>query len=147
MRTGVGTDRYDLGLVVRESGDGLGGYLEYSTGLCDGGTAERMARTYDRLLAEIAGQPGAALAELRERAQATASGLTAKKAPPAGRRAGEPAPPEDGGCEPPPAGLTPGHRHRRSTHGPSARTRTRATARPSAPGQAHRAHERERSGQ
>ncbi|MGW2443543.1 amino acid adenylation domain-containing protein [Streptomyces sp. NPDC001675] len=86
VRTDAGPARYDLSLVVQETGDALGGYLEYSTDLFARDTAGHLARTYERLLAEIAGEPGASLADLRARAEARASGTTAKSAPRTGGR-------------------------------------------------------------
>ncbi|MFI5685500.1 amino acid adenylation domain-containing protein [Streptomyces sp. NPDC051636] len=84
VRTDAGPARYDLSLVVRETGDGLGGYLEYSTDLFARDTAERMARTYERLLDRIAAEPGASLADLRARAETKESGSAAKSRPAAG---------------------------------------------------------------
>ncbi|MFE3637480.1 condensation domain-containing protein, partial [Streptomyces sp. NPDC059168] len=65
LRTDAGTSRYDLSLVVQETGAGLAGYLEYSTDLYTPATAERLARAYEHLLARIAGDPGGSLAGLR----------------------------------------------------------------------------------
>ncbi|MCX2969327.1 MULTISPECIES: non-ribosomal peptide synthetase [Streptomyces] len=78
-----GTARYDLNLVARETAGGLRGYLEYSTDLFTRRTAQRLARGFPALLAEIAADPAADVAALRSRA--------ARPAPP-GRPAGpEPA--------------------------------------------------------
>ncbi|WP_327692518.1 non-ribosomal peptide synthetase [Streptomyces sp. NBC_00459] len=66
LPNGAGTARFDLSLVVRETDDGIVGYLEYSTDLFTLATAERMARDYERLLARIVRHPDATLAELRE---------------------------------------------------------------------------------
>ncbi|WP_244967360.1 non-ribosomal peptide synthetase [Streptomyces cacaoi] len=63
-----GTTRYDLSLTVQETASGLHGSLEYSTDLFTSRTAEDMARTYERLLQEIARHPGSDLARLRAEA-------------------------------------------------------------------------------
>jgi amino acid adenylation domain-containing protein/FkbM family methyltransferase/non-ribosomal peptide synthase protein (TIGR01720 family) len=52
-----GTAKFDLGLSVRDLGDGLRGRLEYATALFDRGTAERLAAHYQRLLAAVAAAP------------------------------------------------------------------------------------------
>jgi non-ribosomal peptide synthetase component F len=72
-----GPAKYDLNLTVRETDSGLLGHLEYSTDLFTGETATRMARAYERLLAEIAADPGADLARLRARTDRTSTDETA----------------------------------------------------------------------
>ncbi|MGV9907342.1 amino acid adenylation domain-containing protein [Streptomyces sp. NPDC003388] len=71
LPTDAGTSRYDLSLVVQETGAGLAGYLEYSTDLFTPATAGRLARAYEHLLARIARDPGGTLAGLRAPAPAT----------------------------------------------------------------------------
>ncbi|WP_324607487.1 non-ribosomal peptide synthetase [Streptomyces sp. NRRL B-1347] len=68
LPTDSGTAKFDLNLVVRETPDGLRGYLEYSTDLYARSTVRAMAATYERLLLKIVTQPGASLAQLREAA-------------------------------------------------------------------------------
>ncbi|WP_259299912.1 non-ribosomal peptide synthetase [Streptomyces aurantiacus] len=68
LRTDSGTAKFDLNLVVRETPDGLHGYLEYSTDLYARNTVEEMAATYERLLLKIVTQPGASLTRLRDAA-------------------------------------------------------------------------------
>ncbi|MFD7028606.1 amino acid adenylation domain-containing protein [Streptomyces sp. NPDC059917] len=63
-----GTTKFDLNLVLQDAGGALEGYLEYSTDLFARGTAERLARGYERLLGAIAASPDAALVRLREAA-------------------------------------------------------------------------------
>ncbi|MEU1463182.1 amino acid adenylation domain-containing protein [Streptomyces sp. NPDC005727] len=82
LRTDAGTSRYDLSLVVQETGGGLAGYLEYSTDLFTPATARRLARAYEHLLARIAQDPGGSLARLR--APAPATGGSRPPAPPTG---------------------------------------------------------------
>ncbi|MFB8047823.1 amino acid adenylation domain-containing protein [Streptomyces rubiginosohelvolus] len=67
-----GPAKYDLNLTVRETDAGLVGHLEYSTDLFTGETAARMARSYERLLREIAADPGADLTRLRARSHGAA---------------------------------------------------------------------------
>ncbi|WP_327311968.1 non-ribosomal peptide synthetase [Streptomyces sp. NBC_01235] len=66
-----GPAKYDLNLTVLETDSGLQCQLEYSTDLFTQDTAERMARTYELLLREIAAEPAVELARLRARAEAT----------------------------------------------------------------------------
>ncbi|MDX5563242.1 amino acid adenylation domain-containing protein [Streptomyces sp. ID05-04B] len=61
----AGTARFDLNLVVRETADGLLGQLEYSTDLFARSTAQEMARSYERLLRDIAAHPESELSRLR----------------------------------------------------------------------------------
>ncbi|MFE0729511.1 amino acid adenylation domain-containing protein [Streptomyces antibioticus] len=68
LPTDSGGAKFDLNLVVRETPDGLRGYLEYSTDLYARSTARELAATYERLLLKIVTQPGASLARLREAA-------------------------------------------------------------------------------
>ncbi|QCX74368.1 Tyrocidine synthase 3 [Streptomyces sp. YIM 121038] len=68
LPTDSGTAKFDLNLVVRETPEGLRGYLEYSTDLYARSTARTLAATYERLLLKIVTQPGASLARLREAA-------------------------------------------------------------------------------
>ncbi|WP_406725048.1 amino acid adenylation domain-containing protein [Streptomyces sp. GD-15H] len=65
----AGTSRYDLSLVVQETGEGLAGYLEYSTDLFSPATARDLARAYEHLLARIADRPDDSLAALRAPAE------------------------------------------------------------------------------
>ncbi|GLX47291.1 hypothetical protein Shyhy01_02410 [Streptomyces hygroscopicus subsp. hygroscopicus] len=51
------TARLDLELTVEQSGDGLGGRLDYNTDLYDGPTAERLLDQYATLLAGVAAEP------------------------------------------------------------------------------------------
>ncbi|MGJ5753614.1 amino acid adenylation domain-containing protein [Streptomyces puniciscabiei] len=51
------TARLDLELTVEQSGDGLGGRLDYNTDLYEGPTAERLLEQYATLLAGIATEP------------------------------------------------------------------------------------------
>ncbi|MDX3229223.1 non-ribosomal peptide synthetase [Streptomyces sp. ME19-01-6] len=67
--TGSRTAKYDLNLTAVETASGLSGYLEYSTDLFAGETAADMARSYERLLREIARDPDANPARLRDRAR------------------------------------------------------------------------------
>ncbi|WP_215544466.1 non-ribosomal peptide synthetase [Amycolatopsis sp. CA-230715] len=69
-----GTSAFDLNLMVRETDVELTGYLEYSTDLFTQGTAEAMARDYERLLWAIVADPDADLAGLRARAEESPSG-------------------------------------------------------------------------
>jgi amino acid adenylation domain-containing protein len=59
-----GTSRVDLMLSLRESGDTLGGWLEYATALFDRGTAERMVRCYLELLQSMVDHAEAPVARL-----------------------------------------------------------------------------------
>ncbi|MGW3453151.1 amino acid adenylation domain-containing protein [Streptomyces albidoflavus] len=68
LPTDSGTAKFDLNLVVRETPDGLRGYLEYSTDLYARSTVRAMAATYERLLLKIVTQPGASIARLRDAA-------------------------------------------------------------------------------
>ncbi|MFF9687115.1 amino acid adenylation domain-containing protein [Streptomyces sp. NPDC014623] len=68
LPTDSGTAKFDLNLVVRETPDGLRGYLEYSTDLYTRSTARELAATYERLLLKIVTHPGASLARLRDAA-------------------------------------------------------------------------------
>ncbi|MFB7089600.1 amino acid adenylation domain-containing protein [Streptomyces sp. NPDC056296] len=68
LPTDSGTAKFDLNLVVRETPEGLRGYLEYSTDLYARNTARELAAGYERLLLKIVTQPGASLARLREAA-------------------------------------------------------------------------------
>ncbi|MBJ3810045.1 amino acid adenylation domain-containing protein, partial [Streptomyces flavofungini] len=68
LPTDSGTAKFDLNLVVRETPDGLHGYLEYSTDLYARSTVEEMAADYQRLLLKIVTRPGASLAKLRDAA-------------------------------------------------------------------------------
>ncbi|WP_329586125.1 amino acid adenylation domain-containing protein [Kitasatospora sp. NBC_01250] len=63
-----GTTRYDLNLVAQEGEEGLHGYLEYSTDLFAPGTAERLARAYERLLREVVATPDSEVALLSQQA-------------------------------------------------------------------------------
>ncbi|WP_031086199.1 non-ribosomal peptide synthetase [Streptomyces sp. NRRL WC-3549] len=72
IRSATTTTKYDLNLVVEETASGLRGYLEFSTDLFSPRTAERMARTYERLLAEIVASPRSDAAHLRAAAAPTA---------------------------------------------------------------------------
>jgi non-ribosomal peptide synthetase component F len=65
LRPATTTTKYDLNLVAEETGSGLQGYLEFSTDLFAPRTVERMARTYERLLAEIVASPQSDVAHLR----------------------------------------------------------------------------------
>ncbi|GGU44245.1 non-ribosomal peptide synthetase [Streptomyces coeruleorubidus] len=65
LRPATTTTKYDLNLVAEETGSGLQGYLEFSTDLFAPRTVERMARTYERLLAEIVASPRSDVAHLR----------------------------------------------------------------------------------
>ncbi|WP_318196650.1 non-ribosomal peptide synthetase [Streptomyces sp. MCL20-2] len=67
-----GPAKYDLNLTVRETDAGLVGHLEYSTDLFTEETAARMARSYERLLREIAADPDADLTRLRARSNGAA---------------------------------------------------------------------------
>ncbi|HEX5709303.1 MAG TPA: amino acid adenylation domain-containing protein, partial [Pyrinomonadaceae bacterium] len=55
--------KFDLTLELREDGGALTGELEYSVELFERGTAERLARAYERLLGEVADKPRAKLSE------------------------------------------------------------------------------------
>ncbi|MBQ1098888.1 amino acid adenylation domain-containing protein [Streptomyces sp. b94] len=65
------TTKYDLNLVAEETASGLRGYLEFSTDLFSPRTVEGMARTYERLLAEIVASPESDVVHLRAAAAAT----------------------------------------------------------------------------
>ncbi|WP_121750074.1 non-ribosomal peptide synthetase [Streptomyces sp. E2N166] len=65
------TTKYDLNLVAEETASGLRGYLEFSTDLFSPRTVEGMARTYERLLAEVVASPESDVAQLRAAAAAT----------------------------------------------------------------------------
>ncbi|MFG3513205.1 amino acid adenylation domain-containing protein [Streptomyces bobili] len=71
VRPATTTTKYDLNLVVEETESGLRGYLEFSTDLFSPRTVERMARTYERLLAEIVASPRSDVARLRAATAAT----------------------------------------------------------------------------
>jgi hypothetical protein len=71
VRPATTTTKYDLNLVVEETESGLRGYLEFSTDLFSPQTVERMARTYERLLAEIVASPRSDVARLRAATAAT----------------------------------------------------------------------------
>ncbi|MFD8449198.1 amino acid adenylation domain-containing protein [Streptomyces coelicoflavus] len=71
VRSVTTTTKYDLNLVAEETASGLLGHLEFSTDLFSPRTAERMARAYERLLAEIAASPRSDVAHLRAAAAAT----------------------------------------------------------------------------
>ncbi|WP_031095154.1 non-ribosomal peptide synthetase [Streptomyces sp. NRRL S-15] len=71
IRSATTTTRYDLNLVAEETASGLRGYLEYSADLFSPRTAGRMARAYERLLAEIVASPQSDVAHLRAAAEAT----------------------------------------------------------------------------
>jgi amino acid adenylation domain-containing protein len=59
-----GTTPFDLTLVMAESGNGLGGWLEYATDLFDADTAASFLRYFEKLLTEIVADPDAPLALL-----------------------------------------------------------------------------------
>ncbi|WP_328877599.1 non-ribosomal peptide synthetase [Streptomyces sp. NBC_00299] len=65
IRSATTTTKYDLNLVAEETASGLHGYLEFSTDLFSRRTVERMARTYERLLAEIVASPRSDVTHLR----------------------------------------------------------------------------------
>ncbi|HZT33355.1 MAG TPA: amino acid adenylation domain-containing protein [Bryobacteraceae bacterium] len=52
-----GTCKFDLGLSIRDSGDGLLGQLEYNTALFDRAAMERLARHYQTLLRSVLAEP------------------------------------------------------------------------------------------
>src|SRR2546423_13815915 len=56
--------KFDLLLSMRETPEGLGGSLEYSTDLFDESTIERMARHFERLLEGIVADPEQRIGEL-----------------------------------------------------------------------------------
>jgi amino acid adenylation domain-containing protein len=59
-----GTNKFDLSLFMRESGDGLRASFEYSTELFDADTIERMAAHLETLLEAIVADPDAPTDEL-----------------------------------------------------------------------------------
>ncbi|MGW7047349.1 amino acid adenylation domain-containing protein [Streptomyces avermitilis] len=71
VRPATTTTKYDLNLVAEETASGLRGYLEFSADLFSPRTVERMARTYERLLAEIVASPHSDVAHLRAATAAT----------------------------------------------------------------------------
>ncbi|MGP3976837.1 amino acid adenylation domain-containing protein [Streptomyces sp. 8N114] len=64
VANGAGTAKFDLSLALHETDSGLDGHLEYSTDLFARGTADRLARSYVRLLERIVQHPDAELAGL-----------------------------------------------------------------------------------
>ncbi|MFB7955998.1 amino acid adenylation domain-containing protein [Streptomyces sp. NPDC056045] len=60
-----GTAKYDVFLSVVPEGDGLRGFLEYSTDLFDRRTAELLAERYRMVVADAVARPETALADLR----------------------------------------------------------------------------------
>ncbi|MGW0586754.1 amino acid adenylation domain-containing protein [Streptosporangium sp. NPDC002607] len=58
------TTRFDLGLYLFESPDGLVGHLSYSTALFDPETVELLAARFETLLRSIVADPGARVGEL-----------------------------------------------------------------------------------
>ena len=58
------TAKFDLTLELRQEEAGLVGEVEYSTELFERGTAERVARDYARILAEVVRRPTARLSEV-----------------------------------------------------------------------------------
>jgi non-ribosomal peptide synthetase component F len=59
------TSKFDLSLVLWEEGEGVGGYVEYSTDLYERETVERMGRHLGALLAAAAADPDRRLSELQ----------------------------------------------------------------------------------
>jgi amino acid adenylation domain-containing protein len=59
-----GTSKFDLTLSMTETPAGLAGFLEYSTGLFDAATAERMLGHFRHLLDDLAGEPRRRISEL-----------------------------------------------------------------------------------
>ncbi len=59
-----GLAKIDLTLETFDLGEGIGGYLEYSTDLFEAATVERLARHYQTLLAAVVAEPDRAVGEL-----------------------------------------------------------------------------------
>ncbi len=64
IELGKGTAKFDLGLSLSDRKDGLSGVFTYSTDLLDAGSVERLARSYQVLLAEILRDPAARISRL-----------------------------------------------------------------------------------
>jgi len=58
------TSKVDLMLSLEERGEGLEGFVEYSTDLFDGATVARMLGHYERLLSGVVAEPDKRLSEL-----------------------------------------------------------------------------------
>jgi amino acid adenylation domain-containing protein len=58
------TAKFDLGLSLAETADGLRGVWEYNTDLFDASTVERLVGRFERLLSGIAARPEARIADL-----------------------------------------------------------------------------------
>jgi amino acid adenylation domain-containing protein len=61
----LGTSRFDLAVVLEEHPRGLRGSFQYNADLFDAATIERMARHFERLLAEVAAEPSRSIATVQ----------------------------------------------------------------------------------
>jgi amino acid adenylation domain-containing protein len=59
-----GTSKFDLSLQLTETASGRVGFWEYSTALFDRPTILRLGRRFERLLAEVAAEPGRRIGDL-----------------------------------------------------------------------------------
>jgi alpha-ketoglutarate-dependent taurine dioxygenase/acyl carrier protein len=67
---GVEAAKFDLLMTLVETGDGLGGSLEYRTALFEPETIERLLQGFEALLRDAAARPDAHLSELEGRGEA-----------------------------------------------------------------------------
>ncbi|HEY9420993.1 MAG TPA: amino acid adenylation domain-containing protein, partial [Thermoanaerobaculia bacterium] len=64
LDTDAGGSRFDLTLLLRDSGEGFVGSVEYAVDLFDAGTVERLMGHYRTLLAGVVADPGRPVADL-----------------------------------------------------------------------------------